>query len=156
MIKLITNLERDYPDLTFKAGETFSWSPKTNSVLYVLHPTDPIIAEWSLLHEVGHGLLAHNDYVSDFELLSLEVEAWQKAKQIAASYNITIDDEHIENCLDTYRDWLYQRSTCPVCTTTSLQTDKHTYSCINCDTTWRVSSSRLCRPYRRKQKEVAV
>lgn len=157
MDKLLKKLRIAYPKLNFVPGSRFTWSPKTNQIIYKKDTvaTDNV-AVWSLLHEVGHALLGHNTYKSDFELLALEVAAWHKAEQLATDYSHTIDEEHIQDCLDTYRDWLYQRSTCPTCTSCSLQIDDKTYCCFNCGGTWRVSASRHCRPYRRKQKEVLL
>jgi hypothetical protein len=149
MNSLIATLSKDYPALGFEPGSVFTWSPKNKRIIYKTDDSG-LIASWSLLHEVGHALLDHQDFNSDFELLTMEVEAWEKAKQLAAQHQITIDDDHIEDCLDTYRDWLYQRSTCPDCTSSSLQTDRRTYECFNCGMTWQVSSSRHCRPYRKK------
>jgi hypothetical protein len=157
MEKVLRRLKKAFPNLDFEAGSRFTWSPKTNQIIYKKDSlaTDNI-AIWSLLHEVGHALLGHNNYQSDFELLALEVAAWQKAQLLAADYDNKIDEDHIQDCLDTYRDWLYQRSTCPTCTSCSLQIDSKTYCCFNCGGTWRVSASRLCRPYRIKQKEVLL
>jgi hypothetical protein len=93
-------------------------------------------------------MLGHQTYRSDFELLLLEVAAWDKAKQLAASQGITMDEEHIQDCLDTYRDWLHERSTCPRCGTVSLQASPSEYNCHNCSASWQVSKSRFCRPYR--------
>ena len=157
MEKILSKLKKRFPALSFRAGGRFTWSPKTKQIIYKEDSlsTDRI-AVWSLLHEVGHALLGHSTYNSDFELLSLETAAWQKAKELAPAYNQEIDEDHIQDCLDTYRDWLYQRSTCPTCTSCSLQIDSKTYCCFNCGGSWQVSSSRLCRPYRRKQKEILV
>ncbi len=157
MEELLNKLRRGFPQINFIAGDRFSWSPAKSQVIYnAATDKEDQFNIWSLLHELGHGLLGHNTYDSDFELLSLEAQAWYKAQEIAKDYSHTIDPEHIQDCLDTYRDWLYQRSTCPVCTSCSLQIDKKTYCCFNCGSTWQVSSSRLCRPYRRKQKEILV
>jgi hypothetical protein len=120
-------------------------------------------AQWALLHETGHALLEHQSYKGDFELLRLEVAAWERAREVAATIShdfspdstpdagmdVTIDEDHIQDCLDTYRDWLYKRSICPTCTTKCLQQDDFVhYRCFNCHTTWRVSSNRFCRAYR--------
>jgi hypothetical protein len=156
MDKLIKQLQIDYPTLQFESGSMFCWSPKQQSVVFKSTSGSDIVAVWSLLHEVGHALLDHHDYASDFELLKLEVEAWTKAEELAHIYKYAIDADHIQDCLDTYRDWLYQRSTCPTCTNTSLQSDAKTYTCFNCGTTWHVSGSRMCRPYRRKQKAASI
>ncbi len=152
MENLLTDLRKSYSKIDFTPGDRFSWSPVKNQVIYKMSD-DKLdkINVWSLLHELGHALLGHNDYTSDFELLSLEAAAWAKASDLATNYDHAIDQNHIEDCLDTYRDWLYQRSTCPDCTSCSLQIDKKTYACFNCGTTWQVSASRLCRAYRRKQ-----
>jgi hypothetical protein len=150
MQDLLDNLAADYPDITFTKGDTFFWSPGERSVTYVAGSTQPEISKWSLLHEVSHGILGHKHYLSDFELMQLEVAAWQYARQLAKQYDIKIDPEHIQDCLDTYRDWLHQRATCPTCNTVSTQKDPNTYQCFNCHTEWHVSNSRFCRPYRRK------
>lgn len=153
MDTLILKLQKNFPALAFSQGARFAWSPDKNQVLYKQTANEgDELAIWSLLHEVGHAMLNHNVYNTDFELLRLEVAAWEQAQSLASTYGYNIAPDHIEDCLDTYRDWLYQRSTCPSCTSCSLQTDKKTYNCFNCDTTWQVSSSRLCRPYRKLAK----
>ena len=156
MKPLLAKLRRDFPDLKFTAGTRFIWSPATSQVIYKKSNLEEESAIWALLHEVGHAVLGHGKYSSDFELVKLESAAWAEAEKLAKRYGQQIDQDHIQDCLDTYRDWLYQRSTCPTCTVTSLQTDSKTYTCFNCGTTWQVSKSRLCRAYRRKQKEILV
>jgi len=150
MIDLLQRLTTDYPAISFKQGDTFYWSPETQTITYAVLSTQPEIAKWSLLHEMSHGILKHNTYESDFELMQLEVAAWQKARALARKYSVVMDAEHIQDCLDTYRDWLHRRSTCPTCSTVSIQKDPNTYECFNCHTSWNVSNSRFCRPYRRK------
>lgn len=157
MKPLLSKLRRDFPAISFVPGPRFVWSPAANQVLYKKSASeDDTTVIWALLHEVGHAVLGHGKYGSDFELVLLESAAWHQAEGLAKRYGHQIDPEHIQDCLDTYRDWLYQRSTCPTCTVTSLQTDSKTYTCFNCSTSWRVSKSRLCRAYRRKQKEILV
>lgn len=156
MNAILGQLAQDFPSISFESGQSFYWSPRTKKVFFRHTESTDEIAVWSLLHEVGHALLKHRTYESDFELLDMEVEAWIKGQELAIKYGYQIDPEHIQDCLDTYRDWLYQRSTCPTCTCSSLQTDNRTYRCFNCSTVWHVSSSRMCRPYRRKQKEAPV
>lgn len=155
MDKLLSKLQRDFPAINFRAGEAFTWSPKDTTVVFVDEPINDTQAKWSLLHEVGHGLLEHQTYATDFELVRLEAAAWERAVTLARTYKIKIDQDHIQDCLDTYRDWLHQRSACPTCRTTCLQRSMTIYSCYNCNTEWRVSRSRLCRPYRRLQIETA-
>lgn len=147
MEQLLKSLRAHYPTLTFQPGENFCWSPKDQVVYYT--PDTSHADTWTLLHEASHGILQHTTFKSDFELLRLEIAAWELARKLAAKHNIIIDDDHIEDCLDTYRDWLHKRSLCPVCAVKSLQINERTYGCVNCSTTWRVSNNRLCRPYRR-------
>ncbi len=148
MEELVSNLSKTMPEVNFRIGKTFCWSPKTKRVSYVPSSTQPALAIWSLLHETSHALLNHRDYTTDFELLQMEVAAWQKARELARQYHQKIDEEHIEACLNTYRDWLYRRSTCPVCDLQSLQVDPTHYECLNCHSVWKVTASRFCRPYR--------
>jgi len=150
MQELLLNLSADYPDISFIQGDTFFWSPRDKAVTYAAGSTQPEVSKWSLLHEVSHAILGHNQYYSDFELMQLEVAAWQYARGLAKKYDVKIDAEHIQDCLDTYRDWLHMRATCPTCGMVSTQKDPNTYECFNCRTSWHVSNSRFCRPYRRK------
>lgn len=145
---LLGRLGRDYRQLSFCAGPRFCWSPGSDQVFYKIGASGDD-ANYSLLHETGHALLGHQRYKLDFELLAMEVAAWEKARQLATDYQIELDEDHIQDCLDSYRDWLYRRSICPSCTSKALQTDdRHLYRCYNCQTTWRVSSNRFCRTYR--------
>ena len=155
MNKLLKTLQKDYPKINFEAGETFLWSSRKQTVHYPTTLGDSATAVWSLLHEMGHALLGHTTYQSDFELVKLEAAAWDKAARLGKKYGHVIDTDHIQDCIDTYREWLHQRSTCPKCLITSLQSDMHTYCCYNCNALWRVSRTKLCRPYRLLQKETA-
>jgi len=145
---VITELSVKYPGLKFVQGNSFYWSPETAEIYYN-SKYDHEKSLWSLLHETGHALLKHKNYKSDYELLSLELAAWEKAKSLATDIKIEISQDHIEDCMDTYRDWLHKRSICPTCGTKSLQQDNHKYyRCFNCHTNWKVSTSRFCRAYR--------
>ena len=149
MQQCISKLKARYPDLRYSAGEQFCWSPETAEIFYKQDASGEQ-AIWSLLHETGHALLGHTGYEADFQLLRLEVAAWEEARDLARDLDITIDEDHIQDCLDTYRDWLYKRSICPTCHTKCLQQDDHAhYRCFNCHTIWKVSTSRFCRAYRR-------
>lgn len=150
MRQLLETLRGRFPALEFVAGERFTWSPETGRVIYKRDARGNR-AEWSLLHETGHALLGHQSYGTDFELLKLEVDAWQQAKSLGKTVGIAIDENHIQDCLDTYRDWLYKRSICPECNTKCLQQDNSLeYRCHNCHTTWQVTASRFGRTYRRR------
>lgn len=136
--KIITDFSR----YTFAKGEDFHWSPEKRTVFYPhLNHIEDI---WSLLHEVAHGELGHQSYGLDIELISLEVAAWEHAsKQLAPHYGISVDEDYLQDHLDTYRQWLHARSTCPECGQNGLQT-KNTYSCLNCRCLWRANEARMC------------
>lgn len=152
MQKLLSELNRLYPELRFKPGKEFSWSPESQEVFYKQNAGGKT-ARWSLLHETGHALLGHTTYKADFELLRLEIAAWGKARELAAALKIKIDEDHIEDCLDTYRDWLYKRSICPTCHSKCMQqSDYIHYRCFNCHTVWSVSNNRFARAYRSTKK----
>ncbi len=151
MDRLLSSIRADYPQLRFAIGKTFCWSPDESPAGQIFYKQDAAgpTAVFSLLHETGHALLAHRRYKLDFELLEMEVAAWERAKLLAGQYGISIDNGHVEDCLDSYRDWLYRRSICPSCTAKALQMDDiPEYRCHNCRATWRVTASRFCRPYR--------
>jgi hypothetical protein len=146
MKNLIKLLERDYPAIAFRQSSIAQWSPQSHQVSYV--STEDPAGVWSTLHELGHALLDHRSYESDVSLLQMEVDAWKKAIELAELYAVTISEEHMQHCLDTYRDWLHKRSTCPTCGKHGLQQSNALYRCLNCQGTWMVSSTRFCRPYR--------
>ena len=148
MLPLVKQLASIYPDIAFRAGSKFYWSPETNEVVYNRR-LNSLQAQWALLHETSHALLNHKTYHNDFQLVEMEMSAWERAKQLASELNMTeIDENHIQDCLDTYRDWLHQRCLCPTCKTRCLQTTSTLYQCHNCGSEWRVSASRFCRAYR--------
>ncbi len=143
----IDQLSLDYPAFKFKPGTQEHWSPKTNTITY--NPEEPInLLRYGFLHELAHAQLGHIDYEGDFELLKLEAGAWELAAKIGKKYNVVISQDHIQNCLDTYRDWLHQRSACPTCGMRVLQKDSSHYHCFNCQTQWKVTSGRFVRPYK--------
>ncbi len=152
MDQLVTRLSVDFPALAFHEGTHHCWSPSDNTIMYE-HDDNPA-SLIGVLHEVAHALLHHNDYSSDLELLRKELAAWDKAKALAGHYRVSINDDHVQNCLDTYRDWLHRRSKCPTCKSTGIQYTETTYGCINCDGRWRVTASRFCRPYRRVSRSI--
>jgi len=138
---LINKLVIDFPSFAFKEGPDFLWSPKDRAITYDPQSNDAA----SLLHEVAHAILNHSNYTKDIELLSMESSAWVYAQtKLAKIYDVVIDEIQIEDSLDSYRDWLHDRSTCPHCSATGLQTRKRWYSCVACGTTWRTNEARTC------------
>lgn len=146
---LLHRLQADYPAIIFRQGVPCRWSPSESTVYYDLADTAENKAV--LLHEVAHALLGHDTYNRDIELLSKEREAWQYASSdLSKQYDVTIDPDLVEAHLETYRDWLHERSLCPTCHQTGIQTKTKTYSCINCRSLWRVNDARQCQQRRWK------
>lgn len=145
-MNVLNKLKTDFPNVKFKQSERFQWSPEDKTIYYMGYVKD---SDWSLLHEAGHMLCKHKNYSNDLGLLRMEVEAWEKARKLARKYGHEIDEKHIDKCLDTYRDWIHKRSSCPQCTQAGVETAACHYKCINCGNRWKVSSERFCRTYRK-------
>lgn len=137
---LIPRLKADFPDISFTIGADYLWSPNNQTVYYIENPDSQSL----LLHELSHGLLGHSDYSRDIELIAMERAAWDKAIELTHKYGLKIDNDTVETTLDSYRDWLHARSTCPECEATGLQIKKYTYNCLACTHTWRVNEARIC------------
>jgi hypothetical protein len=153
--ELLQRIGADYPDLKFIESAHFSWHAGRKHVSFKKASGSVKHNMWALLHELGHALLEHADYKHDIELLQLEVAAWEKARELASYYGLQIDEGYLQDCLDTYRDWLHLRATCPTCYSRALQASTSLYSCFNCGSSWQVSRSRLCRPYRLQTPQAA-
>ena len=137
---LVKTLSADYPQIHFRASDDFLWLPQTSTVEY-----NPKGDAAYLLHELGHAVLGHDTYRHDIELLSIERSAWTYATDhLAAPYTVTIDPNLIEASLDTYREWMHQRSTCPACNLNGIQTGPRLYRCVSCTTAWSVNEARGC------------
>ena len=140
----------DNCDINFAKADEFYWSAENNTVYYDperLHTAEGV---YRLIHEIGHAANNHKNFLSGIQLLSLEAEAWESARQIAEQYDVVIAEDYIEKCLDSYRDWLHTRSTCPACKTVSVEATENQYKCFNCLQKWTVSSDQRTRCYRQK------
>ena len=104
--KFIQVLKKDYPEFCFKLGKKFAFRPPKT---IILGPDEPYY-ELLSLHELSHAILKHRDYNLDVERLKMENAAWGKAKELANHYRIKIDEDLIQDQLDTYRNWLHQKS----------------------------------------------
>jgi hypothetical protein len=144
---IISDILSDFPNIRFVKADGFKWDPRTNRIHYSQIASEADI--WSLFHELGHMMLGHSGYTSDFELLKMEVLAWQKARSLAEKYDCDISREHTEKCIDSYRDWLHGRSKCRRCEQAGLEKTPGIYSCFNCGFTWKVTPARFCRVYRK-------
>lgn len=138
---LLPRLQHDFPAISFVADQSFLWSPQQTTVFY--DPSDAS-CDGLLLHELAHGLLEHHQYSRDVQLVAMETEAWTKASDLAKIYGVTLEEDAIQDHLDTYRDWLHARSRCPSCEATGLQQQRLAYRCLACGHEWRVNEARVC------------
>jgi hypothetical protein len=141
---LLKQIIHDFPDYTLTQGNSFVWHSATHTIGYA--PVAHLEDLWSLLHELAHAQLNHTNYSRDIGLIRCEAQAWQHAQDmLAPRYSLVIDDNFIQDSLDTYRLWLDSRSRCPTCNQNGVQTTTNTYSCVNCRCLWRVNDARGCR-----------
>lgn len=145
LINLLKKLNQAYPDINFVDGDRFAWLPQTKTVTYIAGGEPP-----QLLHEVGHAILGHADYDRDIQLINMERAAWDEACKISGSFHVEINEDLIEDHLDTYRDWLHARSTCPNCKATGFQKGNTRYACPACTQEWTVNEARICQLRRTK------
>ena len=122
-------------------GEHFGWNHDKGEI--TIDP-DAADAPWLFLHEIGHAVLDHKTYSRDIELIAHERDAWEKARELANSLMLEIPEDTVQDHLDTYRDWMHARSTCPTCEATGFQSEDSTYSCIECKGRWRVNDAKTC------------
>lgn len=149
----VEQLAKDFPGLHFRLGKKFTFRPP-RTIIYeswleqgACIKSDDLADDESgvatrneqnyyrlqLLHEVGHAVLEHKNFTMDLERLQMERAAWEEAKKMCTHYGVVYDEEFVEEELDTYRDWLHQKSCCPVCKLTRYQTRDGKYHCPSCE-----------------------
>ena len=122
----LQKVKSDYPSLSVKPGKRFLFRPP--STIVYEEGGSPLL----FLHELGHFLIGMNDFKTEVGRLKIEVAAWEKAKEIAPLYDVEVDEDLIEAELDSYREWLHQKSRCPKCGLTRFQTPDGVYHCPRC------------------------
>ncbi|MBR3368560.1 hypothetical protein IKG45_02075 [Candidatus Saccharibacteria bacterium] len=128
-IKFLVSIKKTYPEFNFKQGKRFSFHPKKT----ITYSETENNFELLLLHELGHALNGDFSFKTDIERLKIEMNAWETAKKLANSLNVTYDEEFIENELDSYRNWLHKKSLCKSCGLTRYQTPDGVYHCPHCE-----------------------
>lgn len=140
---LLDSVQTTFPSITFQAGEQFEWQPNESVIIY--DPDDPEF-DAHLLHEIGHATLKHSTYDRDIDLIAMERDAWHHARmRLGPQFQVAINGDTIHHAMDTYRDWLHQRSTCPHCNSSGLQMKRLEYKCVTCRKSWQVNEARSCR-----------
>ena len=126
----LAKLKSDYPEIRFLQRARFTFRPPRT----VVYPAeDGKFDSLLILHEMGHALSHHRFFKTEIERLKMEVEAWEKARELCDIYGVQIDEDLIQGELDTYRDFLHQKSRCPECGLTRFQTPDGAFHCPRCD-----------------------
>lgn len=132
--EFIEQVSKDFPQFKIREGKRFKYR-FPGLIQYERPEGNKMNTEFGLqvLHEVGHAILEHKNFKTDPERLKMERAAWEEARKLCERYNIIYDEELVEMKMDTYRDWLHQRSKCKKCGLTRYQTKDGEYHCPNCD-----------------------
>ena len=117
-----------YPNLTFKPGRKFLFRPP-KSIHYL--ETDENF-RFLLLHELAHALLGHYTFDRSLERLQIERDAWAKTRELCCLYSIPFDDNLAEAELNTYRDWVHQKTLCKHCGLSCLEVSSESLYCPSC------------------------
>ncbi len=151
--ELLKKLHSNYPQFSFVEATEFSWNSSLQRICYKSPATAQQESKYSskVLHELAHGLLNHQDYHSDVELLKIESEAWNKALALSKSLGIKLDLKEQRCSLASYINWASSRSKCPHCHKNGLQIMQTNFICPNCQNKWQVSKSRFTRTYRQEK-----
>lgn len=128
-VEFLEKIKKDFPNFRFVSGKKFAFRPPKTIVFNLTEPNSKVF----LLHELGHATLGHRDFNTDVDRLKMEVAAWEASKKIAQKYQIEIDEDLIQDELDTYRDWLHTKSKCKKCGLTRYQTTDGAYHCPKCE-----------------------
>lgn len=127
---LLKQLQNDYPEFVFRpSGKKYLFRPPRTIVL----GPDKKMPELLLLHELSHAVLQHFSFDTDIKRLKMESDAWAKTKELAKKYGVEVDDDYIEDQLDTYRDWLHAKSKCKKCGLTRFETPDGKWHCPFCE-----------------------
>lgn len=125
----LAQVSSDYPQFNFRASARFRFRPPL-TIYY--DPSEDAHFALLLLHELAHALLGHFSFASLAERLQCERDAWQKTAQLCKQYRLPYDPVYAEANLDTYRDWLYQKTRCKTCGSTCLELDHNRLFCPFC------------------------
>ncbi|MBQ2638593.1 hypothetical protein IJF91_00820 [Candidatus Saccharibacteria bacterium] len=136
----LSELISEFPQFNFIISSRFKWKYPKSIYIDAKTPTPPLYFYLQTLHELGHALSNHKDYKTDVRRLKMESEAWERARELikthenwTKTYDITYNEDFVEEQLDSYRDWLHQRSKCKICGLTRFQKKSGKWLCPKCD-----------------------
>ncbi len=134
-LAFLKELQENYPNFVFKPGHKFLFRPK--KTIYYIEANDNF--RLLLLHELAHALLEHFSFDRSLERLEIERDAWEKTQKLCVIYNIPFDEKLAESELNTYRDWVHQKTLCKTCGLTCLEVSSESLYCPFCQKTYKRS-----------------
>ena len=131
--ELLSLLKESYKDLTFKEGPRFLFRPK--KTIFYIEANENF--RFLLLHELAHALLGHFSFDRSLERLEIERDAWEKTRELCELHEVPFDDNLAEAELNTYRDWVHQKTLCKACGLTCLEISSESLYCPFCQKTYK-------------------
>lgn len=128
-----------YPQQQFLPAGYFAYDASENIVNYDPERIKDNMGKLALLHEVAHSLLGHFHYLFDFELYSMEMDAWNMTRDLAQQHHVQTNEAYIQQCMDSYDNWITERGTCPGCYEFNIQSIPGEFRCYRCKTRWEVN-----------------
>lgn len=128
-----------YPEQRFLPAGYFAYDASEDVINYDPGLLGMADGKLALLHEISHAILGHFHYRFDFELYAMEMDAWNMTKSLAQKHKVRINEAYINECMDSYDEWLTKRGTCPRCNEFNIQNQPNQFSCLRCQTRWKVS-----------------
>lgn len=110
-VAFLETIKSIHPEFTFRPGAKFLFRPP-KSIRYIESDNNFRLL---LLHELSHALLGHFSYERSLERLQIERDAWSKTRELCSLHSVPFDEEFAENELNTYRDWVHQKTLCKHC-----------------------------------------
>ena len=129
----LETLKTVYPSFTFKPGRKFLFRPK-KTILYLESNENFRLL---LLHELAHALLGHFSFDRSLERLQIERDAWEKTRELCDLHSVPFNESLAEAELNTYRDWVHQKTLCKTCGATCLEVNSESLFCPNCQKTYK-------------------
>ncbi len=128
-----------YPQQRFLPAGYFAYDASEDIVNFDPGLIRTTAGQLALLHEISHALLGHFHYRFDFELYAMEMDAWNMTRQLALNHNVSVKEDYIVDCMDSYDIWLTKRGTCPKCSQFNMQSIPNQFKCYRCRARWKVS-----------------
>ena len=127
-LTFLESIKKSYPDFAFRPGHKFLFRPP-KTIRYIESDENFRLL---LLHELAHAILGHFSFDRSLERLQIERDAWAKTRELCSLYSIPFDEEFAEAELNTYRDWVHQKTLCKHCGLSCLEVSSESLYCPFC------------------------